>query len=47
MTLHEVHINLFQMVNLKFFSPVTLLLVLMCKQSWHLGVLQGKVPGWG
>ena len=44
-TFDEVHVNLSRMVNLQLLGPVTMLSVLMCEQSWHLGILQGKVPG--
>ena len=44
-TFGEVHVNLSRMVNLQLLGPVTMLSVLMCEQSWHLGIMQGKVPG--
>ena len=45
MTLGEVQVNLSSMVNLKLMDPVTILLVLMCEQSWHQGESQGKYQG--
>ena len=39
MTLHEVHVNLSLMKNLLLLGAVTMLLILMREQSWHLGKL--------